>query len=92
MLLAYPNGEGRINDLPLRQDRALLFSDLDDPLLNAFFQRFLSKVRAREPSWGETDEINVNGKKHLVVERPINVGSELDWSVATIVPESVILR
>ncbi|HET7541105.1 MAG TPA: protein kinase [Polyangiaceae bacterium] len=87
-LLAYPSGEGRINDLPLRQDRALLYSDLDDPLLNAFFKAFSGPGHI--PASGLT-ELNVNGEKHLVDEKPIVAGGNLGWSVATIMPESLIL-
>ena len=96
-VLAYPSGEGRINDLPLRQDRALLFSDLDDPLLNAFFKD--EKARARPPASvlasasveSPLVELDVNGEKQLVAEKPIIVGNDLGWSVATIMPEARIL-
>lgn len=87
-VLAYPNGEGRINDLPLRQDRALLYSDLDDPLLNVFFKEFVGKGHA--PDSGAS-EIDVNGAKQLVVEKAIGSGGDLGWSVATIMPEARIL-
>src|SRR6185369_3541673 len=86
-VLAYPSGEGRINDLPLRQDRALLYSDLDDPLLNVFFKDFVGKVHAESGA----SEIDVNGAKQLVVEKSIGQGGELGWSVATIMPEARIL-
>jgi serine/threonine protein kinase len=87
-VLAYPTGEGRINDLPLRQDRALLFEDLRDPLLDAFFEDFGRKAHA--PESGVT-ELNVEGEKQLVIEKPIVAGSDLGWSVATIMPEARIL-
>ena len=87
-VLAYPRGEGRINDLPLRQDRALLYGDLDDPLLNAFFKRFTGPDHAPVSGLAELD---VDGEKHLVSERPIVVGRDLGWSVATIMPEALIL-
>lgn len=87
-VLAYPAGEGRINDLPLRQDRALLYSDLDDPLLNAFFANFVGKVHGHE---SPLSELKVNGAKQLVVEKPIAAGGNLTWSVATIMPEARIL-
>ena len=92
-VLAYPNGEGRINDLPLRQDRALLYSDLDDPLLNAFFKHSSGRARPRAAESAEpaSVELDVNGKKQLVAEKPIIVGSDLGWSVATIMPEERIL-
>jgi len=86
-VLAYPSGEGRINDLPLRQDRALLYSDLDDPLLNAFFKEFVGKGHTESGA----SEIDVNGAKQLVVEKSIGSGGELGWSVATIMPEARIL-
>src|SRR6188768_3828351 len=87
-VLAYPHGEGRINDLPLRHDRALLYSDLDDPLLNSFFKEFNGPEHA--PASGLT-ELDVKGEKQLVAEKPIAVGSDLGWSVATIMPEALIL-
>src|SRR6188768_1709241 len=87
-VLAYPRGEGRINDLPLRQDRALLYGDLDDPLLNAFFKKFTGPDHAPVSGLAELD---VDGEKHLVSERPIVVGRDLGWSVATIMPEALIL-
>ncbi|HEY0466930.1 MAG TPA: protein kinase [Polyangiaceae bacterium] len=87
-VLAYPSGEGRINDLPLRQDRALLYSDLDDPLLNAFFTQFKARTHA---SGSSLAEIEVNGEKQLVAEKPIVAGRDLGWSVATIMPEARIL-
>jgi len=95
-VLAYPNGEGRINDLPLRQDRALLYSDLDDPLLNAFFKDIGTRARPRAVDSADSAdsasvELNVNGEKQLVAEKPIIVGSDLGWSVATIMPEARIL-
>jgi serine/threonine protein kinase len=87
-VLAYPHGEAKINDLPLRQDRALLFSDLDDPLLNSFFKEF---SRAGHTPGSGLAELDVNGEKHLVSEKPIAVESALGWSVATIMPEALIL-
>ncbi|MEI9952690.1 MAG: serine/threonine protein kinase [Pseudomonadota bacterium] len=87
-VLAYPRGEGKINDLPLRQDRALLYSDLDDPLLNSFFKKFSGPDHS--PASGLA-ELDVNGEKQLVAEKPIVVGRDLGWSVATIMPEALIL-
>jgi len=87
-VLAYPSGEGRINDLPLRQDRALLYSDLDDPLLNAFFKDFNGPAHAPSSTLAELD---VDGKKQLVAEKPIIADGNLGWSVATIMPEARIL-
>jgi len=87
-VLAYPHGEGRINDLPLRQDRALLYSDLGDPLLNAFFQNFTGHDHA--PAAGLAT-LDVNGEKQLVATKPIAATRDLGWSVATIMPEAVIL-
>jgi len=86
-VLAYPRGEGRINNLPLRQDRALLYSDLDDPLLNAFFSDFVHQVHAEVGA----SELTVDGKKQLVVEKRIGADGNLGWSVATIMPEAQIL-
>ncbi|HKO47499.1 MAG TPA: serine/threonine protein kinase [Polyangiaceae bacterium] len=87
-VLAYPSGEGRINDLPLRQDRALLYSDLDDPLLNAFFEEFGGPDSA--PATGLA-KLDVSGEKQLVAKKPIVAGHDLGWSVATIMPEARIL-
>ncbi|HYP99033.1 MAG TPA: serine/threonine protein kinase [Polyangiaceae bacterium] len=88
-VLAYPAGEGKINNLPLRQDRALLYEDLKDPRLNAFFNDFVNKPQAREPG---SSEISVEGKKQLVVAKQISAGGDLGWSVATIMPEETILK
>jgi serine/threonine protein kinase len=86
-VLAYPRGERKISELPLRPDRALLYSDLNDPLLNAFFKSTLPK-----PATGSgSSEIEVSGKKQLVAEKPIEVGTDLGWSVATVMPEALIL-
>ena len=86
-VLAYPAGEGRINNLPLRQDRALLYSDLDDPRLNAFFSEFVGK-----PDTLAVHEIAVEGEKQLVVAKPLAAGDDLGWFVATIIPEARLLR
>ncbi len=85
-VLAYPRGEGAINNLPLRHDRALLYSDLDDPLLNAFFKGVAAPGHAE--SAGLT-RLDASGTPLLVSEKPIASG--LPWSVATLMPESVIL-
>src|SRR6478735_7739061 len=87
-VLAYPSGEGRINDLPLRQDRALLYSDLHDPLLDAFFDDLAAPTHTLASG---LNELNVNGEKQLVARKPIASGSDLGWSVATIMPEARIL-
>jgi len=87
-VLAYPSGEGRINNLPLRQDRALLYSDLDDPLLNAFFADYANKAHTPASS---ASELTVDGKKQLVVEKAIGADDNLGWTVATIMPEARIL-
>src|SRR6478609_5111047 len=88
-VLAYPAGEGTINNLPLRQDRALLYEDLKDPRLNAFFNDFVDKPQPSQPG---VSEIAVAGKKQLVVAKPISAGGDLGWSVATIMPEATILK
>ena len=88
-VLAYPSGEGRINDLPLRQERALLYSDLDDPLLNAFFKDIDGP--APTPASGLA-ELDVNGEKQLVAAKPIIAEGNLGWSVATLMPEAHILK
>jgi serine/threonine protein kinase len=88
-VLAYPSGEGRINDLPLRQERALLYSDLDDPLLNAFFKNI--DAPAPTPASGLA-ELDVNGEKQLVASKPIIAEGNLGWSVATLMPEAHILK
>jgi len=87
-VLAYPSGEGRINDLPLRQDRALLYGDLNDPVLNAFFKEFNGRDHTAASGLAQLD---VNGEKQLVAEKPILAGGNLGWSVATIMPEPRIL-
>jgi serine/threonine protein kinase len=79
-VLAYPRGEGRINDLPLRSDRALLYGDLADPLLDAFFQ-----------TRGTRGEVSAASDEYLVAVRPIEAGKGLPWSVATLMPKAHIL-
>jgi serine/threonine protein kinase len=86
-VLAYPRGEGAINGLPLRRDRALLYSDLDDPLLNAFFKQ----TAANGDATSTLTRLDVNESKLVVSKRPVVAGRDLGWSVATFMPETLIL-
>ena len=85
-VLAYPRGEGAINNLPPRRDRALLYSDLNDPLLNAFFAQLSAPHHASE---GLT-RLDVDSEHLLVAQKPIS-GQDLPWSVATLMPEAQFL-
>lgn len=89
-VLAYPRGEGAINDLPLRHDRALLYSDLADPLLDSFFRQQQSDRPAPGTS-ARLPVLDVSGARYLVSEERIEAGTGLPWSVATLMPESQIL-
>ena len=84
-LLAYPRGADAIARLPLRVDRALSYSDLDDPLLNAFF------AQGVVPSTSDLSRIDVNGSALLVTRKPITTGMNLPWSVAALMPEARVL-
>jgi serine/threonine protein kinase len=83
-VLAYPRGEGAINNLPPRRDRALLYGDLNDPLLNAFFEQGAS------PTARGLRRLDVGSEHLLVAQKPI-AGEDLPWSVATLMPEAQIL-
>ncbi len=85
-VLAYPRGEGAINNLPPRRDRALLYSDLDDPLLNAFFKPGASSAQ----SVAGLKRLDFGNEHLLVAQKPI-AGEDLPWSVATLMPEAQIL-
>ncbi len=87
-VLAYPRGEGAINNLPARRDRALLYSDLDDPLLNAFFKQIVFPGRAKT---GGLTRLTVGAQQLFVVQKPISTGEDLPWSVATMMPEEQVL-
>jgi len=87
-LLAYPRGEAAINNVPLRRDRALHYSDLHDPSLTAFFAKFSN---AEHSSPAALARLNVNGTKLLVSTKPVGVGRDLPWSVATLMPEALVL-
>ena len=89
-VLAYPRGEGAINDLPLRHDRALLYGDLRDPLLDSFFER--AATNSSTSGNCSSTRIVVSGQSYVVCRKPIADGNDLPpWSVATLMPESVIL-
>jgi serine/threonine protein kinase len=84
-VLAYPRGEGTINNLPAHRDRALSYRDLNDPLLNAFF----------EPSTRQSSTFGLRrlavGNEHLLVAQKRIPDDSLPWSVATLMPEAEIL-
>jgi serine/threonine protein kinase len=80
-LLAYPQGEKRISALPLSLDRALSYRELHDGTLDAFFAAL-----GRTPSNQRRElSFDVGGAQHLAALSPIT--SELDWTVAYVVPE-----
>jgi serine/threonine protein kinase len=87
-LLAYPRGAAAIGRLPLRRDRALLYSDVDDPLLNSFFAELSAPVST---SAGELNRISVNGAQLLVARKAVSPDPDLPWSVATLMPEAQVL-
>jgi serine/threonine protein kinase len=83
-LLAYPRGEAAIARLPLGQDRPLSYSDLNDPLLNAFFAQPTGRAR-------ELSRIHVNEASLLVARKAVSAAPDLPWSVATFLPEEQVL-
>jgi len=86
-LLAYPHGESAIERLPLRSDRALVYGDLADPLLNAFFSQFVGNHSAQAGlGW-----LTVNGSNLLVARKSISNQPDLPWSVAALMPEAQVL-
>jgi serine/threonine protein kinase len=87
-VLAYPRGEAAIERLPLRSDRALLYGDLDDPLLSAFFGQFAGGDLGQSGGLGQ---LEVNGAALVVAHRPIAGGADLPWSVAALMPEAQVL-
>jgi len=87
-VLAYPRGEAAIERLPLRSDRALLYGDLDDPLLSSFFNQFAGADLGQSGGLGR---LELNGAELLVAHRPIAGGADLPWSVAALMPEAQVL-
>ncbi|HEY1537478.1 MAG TPA: protein kinase, partial [Polyangiaceae bacterium] len=87
-LLAYPRGADAIARLPLRRDRALLYADLDDPLLTSFFAEIAAPVPTNA---GDLARIDVNGAKLLVARKAVSPDPDLPWSVATLIPEAQVL-
>ena len=87
-VLAYPRGSDAIARLPLRRDRALLYSDIDDPLLNSFFNE-LGAPSAMGA--GQLKRITVNGAALLVAQKAVSADPDLPWSVATLMPEAQVL-
>lgn len=85
-LLAYPQGEKRIAQLPLNRDRALSYRDLGDPALNAFFAALPKSGQQRLVTFDVTDE------PHLSAIAPVSPDQGLDWSVAYMVPERVFFE
>jgi serine/threonine protein kinase len=86
-LLAYPQGEKRIAALPLGRERALQYSDVGDPTLNAFF--------AALPAPREHAELlsfDVGGAQHLAALSRVSTDPTLDWTVAYLVPERVFFQ
>ncbi|MGC4089003.1 MAG: protein kinase [Polyangiaceae bacterium] len=85
-LLAYPEGAQAIAALSLKEDRALSFSDLRDPTLDAFF----TAARTLPVSENVT-ELSAAAEKYWATRAPVGADASLDWSVAYVVPERVFM-
>lgn len=87
-LLGYPQGADAIQRLPLRSDRALRYSDLDDPALAAFFEAGARQGRAQV----DLRSITVDGERFLTSVVPASSDPSLAWYVAYLVPEAYFLE
>ena len=87
-LLAYPRASDAIGRLPLRSDRPLSYTDLDDPLLTAFFEKL---VQPAPKATSSLSNLDANGSRLLVARQTISSDPALDWSVAALVPEAQVL-
>jgi serine/threonine protein kinase len=81
-LLAYPQGERRIAQLPLSIDHTLSYKDLKDDTLNAFFAQLGPKPRPEQLL-----AFDVGGAQHLAALSRVSSDVTLDWTVAYLVPE-----
>jgi serine/threonine protein kinase len=87
-LLAFPQGEKRIQELPLREDRALGYRDLKDATLDAFFGAFAQpKVAGSELLRFQDGAI-----PYLSAHAKVSEDPALDWRVAYFVPERVFFE
>ncbi len=86
-LLAYPQGAKAIQKLPLRSDRALRYSDLSDPVLQAFF----ASVKDAGRTQIDMRELTSEGQRFLTSVVPASNDPSLAWYIAYLVPESYFL-
>jgi serine/threonine protein kinase len=87
-LLAFPQGEKRIQELPLREDRALGYRDLKDPTLDAFFGAFGRPGAAGS----ELLRFEDGAVPYLSALAKVSEDPALDWRVAYFVPERVFFE
>ncbi len=87
-LLAFPQGEKRIQELPLREDRALGYRDLKDATLDSFFGAL------RRPGAARSDllRFETGGVPYLSALAKVSEDAALDWRVAYLVPERVFFE
>lgn len=86
-LLAYSRGSERMKKKQ-PADRALVYSDLDSPLLNAFFSSWKEGSQTKEGEWFE---LTVQGHRVLAkVERGQSTGKP-GWYLASLADERVFL-
>jgi serine/threonine protein kinase len=87
-LLAFPEGQKRIQELPLREARALSYRDLKDATLDAFFAALGPSGAAQPaPLRFKTADGDYLGTLAKVSDDPT-----LDWRVAYLVPERVFFE
>jgi serine/threonine protein kinase len=82
-LLAYPQGERRIAELPLSLEHALSYRDLKDATLNAFF----AQLGPKAPPGNRLLAFDVGGAQQLAALARVSSDATLDWTVAYVVPE-----
>ncbi|HEY6080213.1 MAG TPA: serine/threonine protein kinase [Polyangiaceae bacterium] len=82
-LLAFPEGQQRIANLPLRSDRPLSYRDLNDAALDAFFSE------RKTGALGDFLTFEDDGRTMLAMQARVSDDPALDWTVAYLVPESV---
>ncbi|HKY40334.1 MAG TPA: serine/threonine protein kinase [Polyangiaceae bacterium] len=87
-LLAFPQGEKRIQELPLREDRALGYRDLKDATLDSFFGALARPGMAHS----ELLRFEAGGVTYLSALAKVSEDASLDWRVAYFVPERVLFE
>jgi serine/threonine protein kinase len=81
-LLGDPVDAARIHALPVREDRALHYKDLNDPVLDALF----ASAKGNEVG-------TFSAEKNRYLMSRVSVGdAALGWQVASFVPEAVLLE